>query len=33
VAGPVRDRDLKDRLCEIDADSRMLHVDSSSFWP
>jgi hypothetical protein len=25
--------DLKHRLCEIDSDGRMLHVDSSSPWP
>jgi hypothetical protein len=29
----MRDRDLKDRFCEIDGDGRMLHVDSSLPWP
>ena len=29
----VRDSNLKYRLCEINGDRRMLHVDSSSLWP
>src|SRR5829696_1289341 len=33
VAGAARDRNLKDRLCEVDGDGRMLHGDSSSPWP
>jgi hypothetical protein len=28
-----RDGDLKHRLCEVDGDGRMLHVDSSMPWP
>jgi hypothetical protein len=33
VARSMRDRDLKDRLCEIDSDGRMLHLDSSCRGP
>src|SRR2546428_2509920 len=29
----MRNGDLKHRLCEIDSDGRMLHVDSSLPWP
>src|SRR5438093_1449682 len=31
--GAMRDGDLENRLCEIDGDGRMLHVDSSLPWP
>jgi hypothetical protein len=30
---PMRYGNLKRRLCEIDGDGRMLHVDSSLPWP
>jgi hypothetical protein len=30
---PMRHGNLKHRLCEIDGDGRMLHVDSSCLWP
>jgi hypothetical protein len=33
AAGLMRHSDLKHRLCEIDGDGRMLHVDSSLPWP
>jgi hypothetical protein len=33
AAGMLRDGDLKHRLCEINGDGRMLHVDSSLPWP
>src|SRR5258705_9125051 len=29
----MRDGNLKDRLCEVDGDGRMLHVGSSLPWP
>jgi hypothetical protein len=33
VTRPPRHGDLEDRLCEVDGDGRMLHVDSSMPWP
>jgi hypothetical protein len=33
VTRPMRHRHLKHRLCEIDGDGRMLHLDSSLPWP
>ena len=30
AAGRMRDRHLEDRLCQVDADLRSVHVDSSS---
>jgi hypothetical protein len=33
AAWPMRYGNLKDRLCEVDGDGRMLHVGSSLPWP